>query len=99
MTDTRTDTLNQVLTDIVANRKNLANQLDTQRQQIEIGEAQLGKFDTLIATLQVSLDTPAVLDQIAQQEAANALVSPTDAAPIADAANDKAPAESAQAAG
>lgn len=76
---TQSDTLNQILTDVVANRKNLASQIETQQQQLEIGQAQLGKFDTLIATLQVALDTPAVLEAATQQEAANAIVSPTTA--------------------
>jgi hypothetical protein len=80
---TQSDTLNQILTDVVANRKNLASQIETQQQQLEIGQAQLGKFDTLIATLQVALDTPAVLEAATQQEAANAIVSPTTApAPV-----------------
>jgi hypothetical protein len=86
------ETLNQILTDVVANRKNLASQLETQQQQIEVGTAQLAKFDTLIATLQVALDTPASMEAILQQEAANAVVSPTDAAA---ASNDAAAGASA----
>lgn len=82
MNQANIDTFNQILTDVVANRKNLVNQLDTQRQQIEIGEAQVAKFDTLIASLQVTLDTPAILAAIEAQEAANALVSPTSAEPV-----------------
>lgn len=97
MSNPQSDTLNQILVDVIANRKNLADQLANQKQQLEVGEAQLTKFDTLIASLQVVTMAPNVLDAIAQQEAANALVSPTGAA---TAANDAAPAalpESAQA--
>jgi hypothetical protein len=93
------ETLTQVLNDVAANRKNLAEQLDTQRQQIEVGEAQLIKFDTLIAALQVAVSAPNVMELIEQQEAANAIVSPTGAAGIPDAAAGNAANESAQAAG
>lgn len=81
------ETLNQILTDVLANRKNLADQIETQKQQQEVGVAQLAKFDTLIATLQVVTLAPNVMEAVLTQEAANALVSPTDAAaPANDAA-------------
>lgn len=85
MSTPQAETLNQILTDVLANRKNLADQVDSQKQQVEVGEAQLTKFDTLIATLQVVALAPNVMDAVVQQEAANALVSPTGAA---SAAND-----------
>jgi hypothetical protein len=85
----QSDTLNQILVDVVANRKNLAAQIDTQKQQVEVGIAQLAKFDVLIATLQVTLDSDDVLAAAATQEAANATVSPTGAGP--EAANTDVP--------
>lgn len=94
---TQVETLNQILTDVVANRKRLADETDTHRQQIEIGEAQLGKFDTLIALLQVGLDTPAYLGAATVQEAANATVSPTGAAAAANEAAAVPAQESGQA--
>lgn len=95
MSTKQSETLNQILNDVIANRKNLADQVATQRQQVEVGVAQLEKFDTLIATLQIATLAPNVLDAVAEQEAANALVSPTGAA---GAANESAPAvESEQA--
>lgn len=84
----QSETINQVLTDVIANRKNLADQVATQKQQVEVGIAQLAKFDTLIAALQVVQLAPNVMDAIIQQEAANAIVSPTGAS---GAANDTAP--------
>src|SRR5271168_3695860 len=92
------ETLEQILKDVIANRKVLADQLETQKQQAEVGVAQLGKFDTLIATLQVTLNSPAVLDAASVQEAANATVSPTGAGSAANEPAAPAPAESAQAA-
>jgi hypothetical protein len=89
MSTKQSETLNQILTDVLANRKNLADQLATQKQQIDIATAQLEKFDTLIATLQVVTLAPNVLDAVVDQEAANALVSPISAA---GASNDVAPA-------
>lgn len=91
------DTLNQILTDVSANRKNLADQIATQKQQIEVASAQLEKFDTLIATLQVVALAPNVLDAVVEQEAANAIVSPTGAAPAANDVAAAAVVESAQA--
>lgn len=86
-TTAQSQTLEQILTDVLANRKNLADQVANQRQQIDVGVAQLAKFDTLIATLQVTLLAPNVLDAVLTQEAANAVVSPTGAS---GAANDAA---------
>ncbi len=91
------ETINQVLVDIVANRKNLASQIETQKQQVEIGIAQLAKFDTLIAVLQVSADSPAVLEAAQTQEAANATVSPTGAPETANDAAPVAPVQSTEA--
>ena len=51
MSDTQLETVNQVIKDIVANRKNLADQVEVQKQQVEVGIAQLAKFDSLIAVL------------------------------------------------
>lgn len=87
MSNKHTETLSQILADVMANRKNLADQVATQRQQIEVGVAQLEKFDTLIATLQVVALAPNVMDAVIEQEAANAIVSPTGAE---GAANDVA---------
>lgn len=87
MSTPQTDTLNQILTDVLANRKNLSDQRDQHIMQTEIAAAQLAKFDTLIATLQVVTLAPNVLEAVVQQEAANAIVSPTGAAA---AANDTA---------
>lgn len=84
MSNPQTETLNQILTDVLANRKNLADQRETHKQQVEIATAQLAKFDTLIATLQVVTLAPNVLDAVIQQEAANAIVSPTGAAAAAN---------------
>jgi hypothetical protein len=92
------ETLAQVLKDITANRKALADQTDTQRQQVEVGVAQLAKFDTLIATLQVVVESPNVLEAILTQEAANATVSPTGAPTPADAPAPVASQEPEQAA-
>lgn len=86
MSTPQAETLNQILTDVIANRKNLADQIATQKQQQEVGEAQLAKFDTLIATLQVVTLAPNVMDAVLTQEAANALVSPTGAATAANEA-------------
>lgn len=98
MSTKQTETLNQILTDVMANRKNLADQISTQRQQVEVGVAQLEKFDTLIATLQVVGMAPNVLDAVIEQEAANALVSPTGAAGATDGAAPAVESEQAQAA-
>ncbi len=87
MSTPQAETLNQILTDVLANRKSLADQIETQKQQQEVGIAQLAKFDTLIATLQVVTLAPNVMEAVLTQEAANALVSPTGAAP---ASNDAA---------
>ncbi|MFI5397588.1 MAG: hypothetical protein ACHQ9S_18785 [Candidatus Binatia bacterium] len=75
--DTQVETLTQVIKDIVQNRKNLADQIVTQKLQVEVGEAQLVKFDSLIAVLQVASNSPKVLEAALVQEAANATVSPT----------------------
>jgi hypothetical protein len=93
----QSETLSQILTDVLANRKNLADQVATQRQQVEVGVAQLEKFDTLIATLQVVALAPNVMDAVIEQEAANAIVSPTGAEGEANESASSAPQESAQA--
>lgn len=97
MSTQQTETLNQILTDVLANRKNLADQVANQKQQVEVGEAQLTKFDTLIATLQVVTLAPNVLEAVSEQEAANALVSPTSAAGASDSAAPAVESEQAQA--
>jgi hypothetical protein len=97
MSTKQSETLNQILTDVIANRKNLSDQIGTQKQQLEIGVAQLEKFDTLIASLQVTLQAPNVLDAVAQQEAANAVVSPIGAEGAANDVASPAVEESAKA--
>lgn len=80
------ENLTQVATELVAQRKSLFEQLDGLKVQQEVGAAQLKKFDTLIAVLQVAVDTPAVLDAALTQEAANATVSPSGPAEAANEA-------------
>jgi cell division septum initiation protein DivIVA len=86
------ETLAFVLDDIIKNRAQLANQVAQQEQQIEVGKAQLVKFDTLIATLQVASSTDAHIAQVDEQAAANIAASdagsptvPASASPAADA--------------
>ena len=99
MSDTQLETVNQVIKDIVANRKNLADQVEVQKQQVEVGIAQLAKFDSLISVLQVASNSPKVLEAALVQEAANATVSPTgESAAANEPAADTAP-QSAVAAG
>jgi hypothetical protein len=89
------ETLTQVLTDVLANRVNLSNQLDQQKQQLEIGQAQLDKFDILIASLQTSVANDTALEAIDTQHAANKAVS--SISPTGPAANDQAPAAGTEA--
>lgn len=96
MSTPQTDTLNQILTDVLANRKNLSDQRDQHLMQAEIAVAQLAKFDTLIATLQVVTLAPNVLEAVVQQEAANAIVSPTSAPAAANDAPVEADVESTE---
>jgi hypothetical protein len=96
MSSNQVESLNQILTDVVANRKALANQVETQKQQVEIGLAQLVKFDTLISLLQVGLDSPVVLEAAATQEAANATISPIGAGAAANEAAALLAGQSAQ---
>lgn len=91
MSDTK-ETLSQVIDDIIKNRANLANQVVQNKQSVEVGEAQLVKFDTLIASLQVALNMEGFMDAVAIQEAANAAASndsspsiPASAPPAVDA--------------
>ena len=93
------ETLTQVASEIVASRKALVEQLEGAKLQLEVGAAQLKKFDTLIATLQVAIDTPAVLEAALVQEAANATISPPGPAAASNEAAPGIAAESAQAAG
>lgn len=79
------ETLSHVMADIIANRKNLSDQLNTQKQQLEVGEAQLVKFDQLIATLQVASSSDELVAQIDDQAAVNAAAG-TNAAPSLPAA-------------
>jgi len=92
MTAVTKETLAQVLDDVVRNRAQLANQVVQQEQQIEVGKAQLVKFDTLIAALQVSVGSDENLAIVEQQTAANAAAGeagsptvPASATPAADA--------------
>lgn len=64
-------TLTQILSDVQNNRNSLASQVDTQKQQVEIGVAQLAKFDTLIAALQTVIVDEQALENIVVQQAAN----------------------------
>jgi len=59
------ETLTQVLDDVIKNRAQLANQVMQQGQQIEVGKAQLVKFDGLIAALQHSVSSEVHLAEIA----------------------------------
>jgi hypothetical protein len=86
------ETLSYVIDDIIKNRAQLANQVVQQEQQIEVGKAQLVKFDALIAALQVATSSDAHLAQVDEQAAANTAVSdassptvPASASPAADA--------------
>ena len=80
--------LTDVLSNVIQNAAGLKAQIAQQEEQIAGGKAQLTKFDSLIATLQVSLQNDNVMAAIDTQAAANALISPTDAS---GAANDAAP--------
>lgn len=88
------ETLQGVLNDIVTNRKALADQITAQTAQIAAGQAQLTKFDTLIATLQVALADEQSIGNVVVQQGANA-VSPTPAASSAPAPAAAAPAKTA----
>lgn len=64
----------------------LPAQITAIEEQIAAGKEQLAKFDTLIATLQVSIADEKHLEAIIAQAGANALVSPTLPAGSADQA-------------
>ena len=80
------ETLSQVMTDVIANRANLASQLATQKQQLEIGQAQLVKFDQLIASLQIVTADDDLLSAVDDQHAANAAVADSGSPTGPDAA-------------
>lgn len=79
-----------VLDNVIENAKSLAKQIDEQSAQLEAGKAQLSKFATLIAGLQVAISDEKILEAVQAQAGANALVSP----PLPAAANDQAAAGS-----
>lgn len=87
--------LQGILGEVIQSAAALKAQIKGQEDQIAAGQAQMVKFDSLIASLQVSIGNDNVLTAIEAQAAANALVSPTSAAP---AANDASAATSEAAA-
>jgi len=84
-------TLAAVLNDISQNRANLSNQLETTKQQVGVLEAQIVKFDALLAVLQLSSTDKTVLGLAHSQHVVNSTVSPTSPA----AANEEAAAGAA----
>jgi cell division septum initiation protein DivIVA len=78
------ENLDALLNDIVNNRKHLANQVEQSKQSMEVGIAQLAKFDVLIATLQLAQSNGTMIEQIETQAAANAAVS-NDSSPTVPA--------------
>jgi hypothetical protein len=47
--------LTKIINDVVANRANLANQVEAQKQQLDVNQSQLEYFDTIIAGMKVQL--------------------------------------------
>lgn len=78
-------TLAAVLNDITQNKANLLNQLETTKQQVGVLEAQITKFDALLAALQVSSTDTTVLSQVHEQHVVNNTVSPTGTAAASEA--------------
>lgn len=70
-------TLNDVLQNILQNHAQLKKQIEDQEAQINGGKDQLAKFDVLIASLQVAIQTDSHLTAVVTQAGANALFSPT----------------------
>jgi hypothetical protein len=79
-------TLAAVLNDIAANKSNLSNQLETAKQQVGVLEAQIVKFDALLAVLQLSSTDTTVLSLAHSQHVVNSTVSPTGPAAANEAA-------------
>jgi hypothetical protein len=78
--------LSAVLENVIQNSALLKKQVEEKRAEITAGEDQLAKFETLIATLQVSIADEKHLEAVIAQAGANALVSPTLPAGSADEA-------------
>lgn len=70
-------TLNEILENILQNHAALQKQINDQLAQLAGGQEQLRKFDVLIASLQVAIQTGSHLEAVVTQAGANALFSPT----------------------